>query len=73
MTVSEDCTNGSGTVQAGVCRNDGTCGDATGPGDCCDDGAGHRAVMTSGETQGFCSFIFGIFEPNATCTASGCQ
>src|SRR5262249_37559604 len=25
-----------GTMQPGVCRNDGTCGAATGPGSCCD-------------------------------------
>jgi hypothetical protein len=63
------------SAASGVCRSDGTCGSATGPGDCCgmhgtsDDNC---AVFTS-STQTFCPLGSGTFQPNSVCTIAGCQ
>ena len=67
----------SGTVVSGVCRNDGTCGTATGPGACCNFAPGECLVLDSSGiiqgTQTACSLIGGTFASSAVCTATGCE
>jgi hypothetical protein len=71
------CPSLSGTVESGVCRNDGTCGPATGPGACCNFAPGECLVVDSSgltqATQTACSLISGTFASNAVCTATGCE
>jgi len=74
MTASlAECTDGGGAVQPGVCRNDGTCGLASGPGDCCDVSGGRCVVGTAPPGTSFlCTAGGGTFVSNAVCTVSGC-
>lgn len=69
------CTQAGATVEPGVCRNDGTCGTATGPGDCCDFAPGECVVFAApaGFNQTACSLIGGSFKSSSACTAAGCQ
>ena len=72
------CPNLSGTVVSGVCRNDGTCGTATGPGACCNFAPGECLVLDTSAgiiqvTQTACSLIGGTFASSAVCTATGCE
>jgi hypothetical protein len=70
-----------GSVQSGVCRNDGTCGVPTAPGDCCDTAAipsfassGLNCYVLASNTKGSCDSGTGaVFSPSAVCTATGCQ
>jgi hypothetical protein len=69
------CTRAGATVEPGVCRNDGTCGAATGPGECCDFAPGECIVLAAqpGFTQTACSIVGGTFKANSACTPAGCQ
>jgi hypothetical protein len=64
-----------GTMQPGVCRNDGTCGTASGPGPCCDFSQGCIVFAASPDlNQGGCENVLsGTFTSSAVCTPTGCQ
>src|SRR5262245_9880918 len=68
------CPTLGGTVEMGVCRNDGTCGTATGPGECCNLATGGCFVLDAPATftQTSCSLVGGTFASNTVCTATGC-
>jgi hypothetical protein len=68
------CSNLNGTVVSGVCRNDGTCGTATGPGECCNFVPGGCFVLNAPATftQTACSLVDGTFAGGTVCTAQGC-
>ena len=67
------CTQAGATVEPGVCRNDGTCGTATGPGDCCDFAPGECVVFAApaGFNQTACSLIGGSIKSSSASTAAG--
>ena len=69
------CAQLSGTMMSGVCRNDGTCGTATGPGECCDFTPGNCFVLDAPATftQTSCSLVGGTFVSSTVCTAKGCK
>jgi hypothetical protein len=69
------CPNVGGTLMSGVCRNDGTCGTATGPGDCCDFAPEECFVLAAQApfTKTSCSLVGGTFTSSGVCTAMGCQ
>ena len=69
------CPTLGGTVVSGVCRNDGTCGTPTGPGECCNFSPGNCFVLDAPATftQTSCSLIGGTFVSSTVCTAKGCQ
>jgi hypothetical protein len=64
-----------GTMQPGVCRSDGTCGTASGPGPCCDFSQGCIVLATSLElNRGGCEGVLhGTFTTSGVCTPTGCQ
>jgi len=72
------CPTLGGTVVSGVCRNDGTCGTATGPGPCCDFAPGACFVLDTASgipmiTETSCALMHDTFASSAVCTATGCQ
>jgi hypothetical protein len=78
------CTGAGGSIVPGVCRNDGTCGSPTGPGDCCGAPSGGVLftalsgvpcfVMAGGYTNLYCGpYAGGTYSSSATCTVNGCQ
>lgn len=69
----ESLTGGVGSVQSGVCRNDGTCGVPTAPGECCDTQPGGPCVVFSSGTRNLCSGPGAVFSASAVCTVTGCQ
>jgi len=64
-----------GTMQPGVCRSDGTCGTAIGPGPCCDFSQGCIVLATTLElNRNGCQFVLsGTFTSSGVCTPTGCQ
>ncbi|HKA31519.1 MAG TPA: hypothetical protein VKH82_19200 [Candidatus Binatia bacterium] len=64
-----------GTMQPGVCRSDGTCGTASGPGPCCDFSQGCIVLATSPDlNRGGCEGVLsGTFTSSGVCTPTGCQ
>jgi hypothetical protein len=64
-----------GTMQPGVCRSDGTCGTASGPGPCCDFSQGCIVLAASVElNRGGCEGVLsGTFTSSGVCTPTGCQ
>ena len=69
------CTQLSGTMMSGVCRNDGTCGTATGPGECRNFMPKECFVLDAPATftQTACSMVGGTFVSSTVCTAQGCK
>jgi hypothetical protein len=69
------CAQLSGTMMSGVCRNDGTCGTATGPGECCNFMPKECFVLDAPATftQTACSMVGGTFVSSTVCTAQGCK
>lgn len=64
-----------GTMQPGVCRSDGTCGTANGPGPCCDFSQGCIVFATSPDLNrnGCEGVLSGTFTSSGVCTPTGCQ
>jgi hypothetical protein len=71
MMPATQCVGAGKSVGPGVCRSDGTCGPAIGPGDCCDT-AGQCFVAQQSVTPFVCAG-FGTYYTNVTCTSTGCQ
>ncbi|HXJ37002.1 MAG TPA: hypothetical protein VMS22_23455 [Candidatus Eisenbacteria bacterium] len=73
VPTASDCL---ASQASGVCRSDGTCGTATGPGDCCvppEAATADACEVYTSSTSTFCNIGGGTFEPNTVCTPTGCQ